>query len=191
MLFTDWKNSKFIQFYGNIYLKPGRFGSKFRPRITHPRYVIDCEYWYVFCHDSCGTSSHFYFLQIEKGSNRSNFMSIYSLLIPKILTGTRFGPDLDPKSDKEMPMCQKFVQYWFYHIFLTYFIELGPYYANGISGKRKISFCKFRTRSGCDPISTRYRLENIFSWNFPKFLLNFPSIGEKSKSKAHFNQKIS
>ena len=152
---------------------------------------IDCEYWYVFCLDSCGAFSHFCSLQIEKRSNRSNFVSIYSLLIPKILTGTRFGPDLDPKSDKEMPMGQEFVQYWFYHIFLTYFIELGPYYANGISGKRKISFCKFRTRSGCDPISTRYRLENISTWNFPQSLLNLSSFGKKIKSNAHFNQKIS
>ena len=89
-------------------------------------------------------------------------MSIYSLLIPKIWIGTRFRPDLDQKSVKKMPLGQEPVKYCFYDIFLSYFIELGPYYANGFSGKRKISFCKFRTRSGCDPISTRCRLEKNF-----------------------------
>ena len=175
MSFTDRKNSKFIQFYGNFYLKPG-FGPIFWPGITNPRPVIDCEYCYVFFHDSCGTSSHFYFLHIEKGSNRSNSKSIYSLLIPKIWTGTRFGPDLDRKSDKEMPMGQEFDRHWFFHIFLTYFIELGPYYANGISGKWKISFCKFRTRSGYDPISTKYRLKNIFFIKYSKIPTKFPFI---------------
>ena len=38
-------------------------------------------------------------------------MSIYSLLIPKIWTGTRFRPDLDQKSVKEMPMGQESVEY--------------------------------------------------------------------------------
>ena len=39
IFFADRKNSKFIQFYDNLYLKPV-FGPIFWPGITHPRPVI-------------------------------------------------------------------------------------------------------------------------------------------------------